>query len=150
MNFVKYFTSVREKREKEKHNKKAKRQSFSHRLTSISMCNQWQRQTAERERQLSSVSRTAAACACTYWNYAKKWSNVFVTCLFSVSLVYFSVVFGSLFSLLSLTLSLSLSLACCFTQIVLYGLNTPVAYAMITENEAATNGRYDGWSACCR
>lgn len=64
---------------------------------------------------------------------------MFVTCLFSVSLVYFSVVFGSLYFLFSLTLSLSLSLslACCFTQIVLYGLNTPLAYAMITENEAA-------------
>lgn len=62
---------------------------------------------------------------------------MFVTCLFSVSLVYISVVFGSLYFVFSLTLSLSLSLACCFTQIVLYGLNTPLAYAMITENEAA-------------
>lgn len=46
--------------------------------------------------------------------------------------------------------SLSLSLACCFTQIVLYGLNTPLAYAMITKNQAVTGGRNDDWSACCR
>lgn len=146
--FVKYFTSERRKREKgEKNTIKKQNDSRFHTVWQAFQCVTNGKGSQQSEREKAKQCEQDSCCMCGHiLKLCKKGSNVFVTCLFSASLVYFSVVFSALF------LSLSLSLACCFTQIVLYGLNTPLAYAMIMEKRGSNrrDGRNDNWSACCR